>query len=543
MALFAKAGHAESRPRTWLTSIIGPLLWALPFILAVAHSVAEFQRLHIVLLAVAPLALVVFLNIEFGVYMVLAYATTVIFIKRLMPNLDSNQMGVVLDGLICLMALRLGLDLLRTQRWGAFKSPLTLPVLAMGGYLLLQVFNPEAPGLKFGIYGTRDTLRFLGFFLILFYMRGTPKIKRFMQVFLVLMVGDALYGIWQHHHGLLYQEHQWLIESKAYRTHVLKGYVRVFGTVGDAATFGFINITAALLLIGLALTSKGWKLWALLGLTMPCLYAMVLSYSRGPMVAVAAGVAVMLVVSRNWKLAMACVVAGGLGLGALALNGDTRLFDRLMTATNPVEDASFQVRMGYIDTYMPLIWERPFGGGLYTAGASGLAITGGEPIPGTTIGVPTDNLYFKYGLELGWVGLLLFIWFLASIWYWTLKSYLALKDPFLKAVALGLLGVFTCYIVGSFSNDILVQKPLTEFFYMAIGLSALLSQHREIAPAIARRAAPALPHGLRPAGYLGSGPMPPRPSSPEHPPPRESGGQQTGPQNRRRNGRTKGRSG
>lgn len=463
----------------WLKQLGLPLLVALPFLLAVAHSVAEFQRLHIVLLTVAPLALVVFLNIEFGLYTVLGYATVVIFIKRLMPNLDSNQMGVVLDGLICLMALRLFLDLVRTQRWGAFKSPLTLPVLAFGGYLLLQVLNPTAPGLKFGIYGTRDTLRILGFFLVLFYLRGTPRIKRFMGVFLALMVGDALYGIWQHHHGLLYQEYQWLRESKAARTHVLQGYVRVFGTVGDAATFGFINITAALLLIGQALTSKGWRLWALLGLTMPCLYAMVLSYSRGPMVAVVAGVGAMLLVSRNWKIAMACVLAGGLGLGALALNGDTRLFDRIMTATKPVEDASFQVRMGYIDTYMPLIFERPFGGGLYTAGASGLSITGGEPIPGTTIGVPTDNLYFKYGLELGWVGLAIFFWFLASVWIWTCRSYLALKDPFLKATALGLLGVFSCYIVGAFSNDILVQKPLTEWFYMAIGLSALLCQHRD----------------------------------------------------------------
>ncbi len=479
MAFFpAKSDTTPSKP-AWPKHLLLPLLWALPFLLAVAHSVADFHRLHIVLLAVAPLALVVFLNIEFGLYMVLAYATTVIFIKRLMPNLDSNQMGVVLDGLICLMALRLLLDLLRTRRWGAFTSPLTLPVIALAIYLILQVFNPSAPGLKFGIYGTRDTLRFLGFFLVLFYMRGRPQIKRFMQVFLGLMVLDAGYGIWQHHHGLLYQEHQWLIESKAYRTHVLQGYVRVFGTVGDAATFGFINITAALMLIGLALTSKGWRLWALMGLTLPCLYAMVLSYSRGPMVAVAAGVGVMLLVSRNWKLAMACVVAGGLGMGALALNGDTRLFDRLMTATNPVQDASFQVRMGYIDTYMPLIFERPFGGGLYTAGASGLTITGGEPILGTTIGIPTDNLYFKYGLELGWIGLSLFFWFLAALWYGTMRTYLALKDPFYKAVSLGLLGVFTSYIVGAFSNDILVQKPLTEFFYMAVGLSALLGQHRD----------------------------------------------------------------
>ncbi|MNY70791.1 hypothetical protein D3C86_2089970 [compost metagenome] len=67
---------------------------------------------------------------------------------------------------------------------------------------------------------------------------------------------------------------------------------------------------------------------------------------------------------------------------------------------------------------------------------------------------------------------------------------------------MGLLGVFSCYIVGAFSNDILVQKPLTEFFYMAIGLSALLSQHREVAPR--QQGRPQLAAGTAPAGLLGS---------------------------------------
>lgn len=474
--------NALTRLKKPSRGLLLPLLVVLPFIYLTASAVSGFDRLKMVLLMVAPLMAAIFLNIELGVYVVLGFSTVVVFIKRMMPNLDANQIGLALEGMLLLMGLRLVVDLVRERAWGAFKTPVTLPLLAFVGYQALEVFNPFAPSLKFGLYGLRDTLRVVGVFLVLYYFRSHVKIKRLTFFWLGLLLVEALYGIFQHHHGVLNQEYLWLIESGSYRTHILNGYIRVFGTVGDAATFGFLMITGALMLFGLALSSRGWKACALLALSMPMLYAMILSYSRGPMVAVVAGLAAMLVVSRNWKLAIGSVMIGALVIGSLAAAGNTQLVDRVMTATKPTEDASFQVRMDYINEYLPRIVERPFGSGLWTSGASGLSVTGGQAIPGTTIGIPTDNNYFKYGLEMGWVGLALFAWFMLALQVSLIRTYARLEEPYLKATCLGLFGVFTCYMVGAFSNDIFVQKPLSEWLYLATGLAVLLAQSRSAMP-------------------------------------------------------------
>lgn len=446
--------------------------------LMIAKEVASFDRLGMILLFIAPFLVVVLFNVEWGIYGLLFLGFTVMFMKRMMPGIDANQVGLAMDGLLVLMGLRMAFDWINERKWGLLRSPTLVPILVFILYLVLEVFNPAAPSLAFGLHGSRATLRFLGFFLVLTYFRGKPNIKRFLAVWLSMVFLEGLYGIWQHHHGLLYQEYNWLIESKSAYTHILDGYIRVFGTLGDAATFGFVEVAGALILWALALSTPLRTRILLFLASLPMLYAMVLSYSRGPVVAFAAGLAGLLVASRNWKLCVASLLICTLGIGGLALSGKTQLVDRLATATTPTEDASFQVRMGYLNRFLPEILNRPFGYGLNTTGTSGLVASGGQVVYGTPVGIPTDNQYFKYGLELGWFGLLLFLWLYLSLWGYCYRVYRHQEDPFLKSVALGLFSVMTCFLVGAFSNDIYGQKPLSEFLYLALGLVALLGQHR-----------------------------------------------------------------
>lgn len=469
------APEAAARRRQHLWALV----LSLPFLYVTASNIASFQRLHIVLLAVLPVLVLVFMKVELGVYFLIVYGAGVMYIKRMMPGVADNQLGAVMEVLLALMGMRLTLDLIVNRDLAKFKTPLTWPLLAYIAYLVLEIFNPLAPSIAFGLYGSRDTLRLLGFFLPLAYFRDSRTIKRFVWVFIVVAFLEGWYGIWQHHHGLSYQEWNWMMSSGSWHTHLLKGYIRVFATLGDAATFGFLEILGAIMLYALALTSRGWKQVGMLLMTIPMLYAMVLSYSRGPMVALVFGIGAILVVSRNWRLAISVVLIGTVGLLVLGTVSH-RLTDRIATARDPATDPSFLVRMEYIHKYAPDILLHPFGGGLYTAGASGLLLTDGQHLDGTTIGIPTDNNYFKIGLEQGVVGLSAFI-LLQLMWMWhTFKSYRRLRDPFLKATALGLLGIFVTMFVGAFSNDIFVQKPLCEFIWVAVGLAMLLGQHRSV---------------------------------------------------------------
>lgn len=467
----AKAPPSLKSLLSW--GAIGLVLTAL-----LVSSVCDMNRMGLIMLITLPMLTLVVINVEFGIYCLLTYSSVLAFLIRMMPPGNTGPLGIALDILLLLMGMRLAFDLWRKRDWKIFTSPMTTPILAFVAFQCVEVFNPAAPSIVFGLWGLRVTIRMLGFFLVLYYFRQRASIKRLMWVWLTTMALVGCYGIFQHHHGLLWQEMNWLLTEGNATTHILHGYVRVFSTVGDASTFGFLMIFSSLIMFALALNAKGLNQLLLIAGTLPMLYGCVVSYSRGPIVALVFGAAVMVVVSRNWKLAIGMAATGFLGLVLLTASGSTMLVDRLSTATNPTEDASYNVRMGYITQYLPEIAKRPFGYGINSSGQSGLKASGGEKVRNGVVGVPTDNYYFKTALEMGWVGLLLFLWLnLAAIFY-AYKVYLRTQDPYYKALALGILSVLVSLFVGAFSNDINSQKPISEFFWIMLGLSMLIGQHQ-----------------------------------------------------------------
>lgn len=468
--------QAPGKASTLAWALLGVALSALLVV-----SVVEMNRLAIIGLITLPLLTLVAVNVEFGIYCLIGYSTILAFVIRMMPPGNTGPIGLALDGLLLIMALRLGLDLIMRRDWKLFTSPLTLAVVAFLVYQCIEVFNPAAPSIMFGLFGVRVTARILGFFLILYYFRNKRAISRLVWFWLLLLMAEGAYGIFQHHHGLLWQEMAWLLAEGNARTHILGGYTRVFSTVGDAATFGFLMVMGVLLAFAMALTARGWVQVLLMAGTLPMLYGMTVSYSRGPVVALAAGAAMMILASRNWKLGVSLVLVGCLGLGMLAASGNTRFLDRLATATNPTEDASFNVRTGYITQYAPEIARRPFGFGINTSGGGALRVSGGEAVRNSVVGVPTDNYYFKVALEMGWVGLGLWLWICAAAMFHAYRVYRRTEDPELKAIALGCLSVLFALLVGAFSNDIIAQKPISEFFWLSLGLIALIGQHRPAA--------------------------------------------------------------
>lgn len=452
---------------------IGAMLVAL-----LVASVCDMNRMGLILLITVPMLTLVMVNVEFGVYCLLGYSSVVALIIRMMPPGQTGPLGIALDVLLLLMGARLLFDLWRKRDWKIFATPMTVPILAFVAFQCVEVFNPAAPSIVFGLWGLRVTIRILGFFLILYYFRDRAPIKRLMGFWLSLMALVGCYGVFQHHHGLSWQEMNWLLTEGNPTTHILSGYVRVFSTVGDASTFGFLMIFSALIMFAMALSSRGMTQVLLLAGTLPMLYGMVVSYSRGPVLALAAGAVAMVIVSRNWKLAVGVAATGMLGLVLLTASGSTKLMDRLSTATNPTEDASFNVRMGYITQYVPEIAKRPFGYGINSSGGSGLRASGGEKVRGGVAGIPTDNYYFKMALEMGWVGLLMFLWLNIAALYYTHRVYARAKDPYYKALALGIFSVLASIAVGAFSNDINSQKPISEFFWIMLGLAMLIGQHQ-----------------------------------------------------------------
>lgn len=465
-------------------------------------SVVELNRLAILALVTLPLAALMVLHIELGVACLVLYSSMLGFFVRMLPPANSGPIGLALDGILCLMLLRLALDLLAQRNVYIFRSPVTAAVMAFLGYQVLEIFNPAAPSIWYGIYGLRVTLRMAGFFLVIYYFRNRKAIVRLVMGWLILLLGIGAYGIFQHHHGLLWQEMHWLLTEGNAQTHILKGYVRVFSTVGDAATFGFLMIIGVLFACAMALSQPWrWRL-ALLAGCLPLLYGMAISYSRGPVVSLLAGVAALLLAAKNFWFTTGVIAVGTLGLATLVATGSSPLLERLGTAVHPADDASFNVRMAYVNEYLPEIAQRPFGFGINTSGGGARRVSGDERIRDSVVGVPTDNYYFKVALEMGWVGLLLWLWLNIALLWHAFQVHQRLNEPQLKAAALGTASVLVAIAVGAFSNDILAQKPISELFWLCAGLVVLLGQYRIHRVAPVRPSPPTTPGVLSHENYL-----------------------------------------
>lgn len=454
--------------------VLATLALALAVAALLVPAVGTLDRVTIVLLVTAPLLALVWLHPAFGAGLLVGYASLLAFLIRMLPA-NTGPIGIALDALIVLLGARLLLACAHGQVRARLRTPLTALVLGFMAFQVLEVFNPAAPSVMFGAYGLRVTIRMLGFFVALYALKDMRQVRRFMGALVAMFLAMGAYGIFQHHHGLLWQEMHWLLTEGNAKTHILQGYVRVFSTVGDAATFGFLMMVGALWLMAQGLAARGVRALGLYALALPLLYAMTASYSRGPVVGLAAGVAALILASRNWKLAALSAVTGALGLALLLASGSTKLVDRLSTAADP-NDASFQTRLSYITTYLPEIAKRPLGYGINTSGASGLNVTGGETLRNTVIGIPTDNYYFKVALEMGFFGFALFVLTLGAILFCAYRAYRSAREPVAKALALGIFASLVALSVGAFSNDIFAQKPIAELVWLLAGVSLRIAQ-------------------------------------------------------------------
>jgi O-antigen ligase len=149
---------------------------------------------------------------------------------------------------------------------------------------------------------------------------------------------------------------------------------------------------------------------------------------------------------------------------------------RFQSAFKPEQDASYIVRLENQRIIRPYIWRHPFGGGL---GATG--VWGARFAPGSFLaGFPTDSGYVRVAVELGWIGLTIYL----LLWIVILKKgidhYYSIRDAELKFYILSMVCVlFSLYVV-NYAQQAVVQLPTSLLFWVA---AAIISRggHVEIA--------------------------------------------------------------
>jgi hypothetical protein len=355
------------------------------------------------------------------------------------------------------------------EKWKLIKSDLFLVSLLWLLYNIIELFNPLALSNKAWIYAIRSVSLYFILIIPLVFVLGSTK--KYLMLFLYIWAGFSILasikGIIQLHIGLDPWEAQWMAQV-GYKTHLLFGKLRVFSFMSDAGQFGAAQGHMAVvgLILFTGLKSLKARLYFLVAGLLAA-YGMMISGTRGALAVPFIGVVSYVILRKDWRYIL---LVGALGAGMFAFlkytyigNGNYIIY-RMRTAFDP-NDASFQTRLYNQRIFKAYLKDKPFGGGVGSAGYWGSRFS-----PGTFLAdLPTDSWYVQIWAEQGIVGLILY---LIMLLYILGKSFFIvlfkLKSKQLRlimtALAAGLFGV----LVASYGNNVIGQLPTSIMTYFSI---------------------------------------------------------------------------
>ncbi len=372
----------------------------------------------------------------------------------------SGPIGLSVDALLLLALLAIFFSKYKNAPWENLRSDLMGVSLIWFLYNVLEIFNPEARSIAAWFYAVRGVSLYMifVFMIILLHFNTRRNLMQFVTIWFVISCLGALYGIKQHMFGVSHAEQVWL-DKGAGEQHILFGKLRVFSFYSDAGQFGASQgMTGIVALITALKTEKRWfkwLSWATAGLT---IYGMMISGTRSAIFIPALGIFTYLVLSKNFRvLVLGLIVAGSIFyvLKYTYIGQGNYTINRIRTAFNPTEDASFQVRLENQKSLARYLKSRPMGGGVGTAGHWGQRFS-----PGTFLAdTPTDSWYVRIWAEEGIIGLVLYLILYLYILVKAFFLIYKLQDPYLRQIMMGFFAGSFGLFAANYSNGYIGQIP------------------------------------------------------------------------------------
>lgn len=452
----------------WKQLISPKQLFLLSFLIIMTFTIVRFGLVAAVAFTLAPggilLLLGIFRNPYVGILTIFIYNYFVMGLTRYFPQ----PLGLTIDAIFVLTYLSLFFNTyFKKVEWHRAKKTLTFLAFIWLLYGFLELFNPLSDTPIAWFYAVRGFS--LYFFLtvvltfILFYRYRDLKI--FLKILAWFSLFAALKGIIQYKLGLDIYEQTWLNEIGNI-THNLESGLRIFSIFTDAGHFG-ASMGMSMVIFGiLAFLEKSWSLrmFYLTVAVFSCI-GMFISGTRGAIAVPFAGIALFILLSKQFKL----VIAGIILLACTfiffkytTIGEQYYTIRRMRTAFNP-QEASLNVRLENQQKLAVYLADKPFGCGIGTSGDWAKRFNPNSMLAS----IPTDSWYVSIWVEQGIVGLILH---LSILFYILIKScYLILfriknkeLNIKLKALMAGLFGI----MVASYGNGLFGQFPSGIICYM-----------------------------------------------------------------------------
>ena len=420
----------------------------------------------------------------------LAIAGVIVFIVKLYkkPSLGMDFILIssfVIAGFTRIKALPFGLstDIMMLLLWlilfikGFYKGDfsaknnvLSLGMLLWALYCIAELFNPLASSAMAWFYAVRG-LAFNAAIMIplVFLLKNKPSdFRQFINIWFAFSILLGLYGAKQYWLGVFGFEQSWL-DNGGHVTHVLWGrFTRMFSFLSDANQFGCSQGHAGIAALIMIKAGRNW--WEKLFYSVTAVvsfYGMFISGTRGAIVIPIISFGAYLVLSKNFKTMIAGGLLGGVAMYLLVftyVGHGIEPVRRMRTAFQATEDASFQVRIEnrkILDAYMS---DKPFGGGIGSAGVWGQRFSPDHFLAH----FETDGHYVRIHAETGKVGLYLYLIIHVLILMKMLWICWNLKNEYLKtamsAITVGIIGL----MAANYSAAVTIGLPTSTLVYWSM---------------------------------------------------------------------------
>jgi cell division protein FtsW (lipid II flippase) len=333
---------------------------------------------------------------------------------------------------------------------------------------IFEFFNPIASSRAAWFYVIRPAV---GYLLLFFLAMSAIKNKSQLNALLFTLISfntlSALWGIYQFFFGYFDWEMAHILRADAVHLVFNDGRWRSIGSVGSPAQYGILMAFTGSICFMMVGGFKSWPTKVFLLLTgSAAILALVYSGTRSAFVIPAFFFFIWVILSgkKRWYGVMVVPI---IGLFILA-NIETSIYQlqRIQTIFNASEDASYQVRAKNRAFITPWIIKHPIGGGLGSTGVWGMRFS-----PYTMLAnFPPDSGLIRVAVELGWVGLILFLNLYGQTIWTGFKSYRKMKDKELRVITAGITCGVAAILPVEWGQEVVGVYPISILFWLYVAI-------------------------------------------------------------------------
>jgi hypothetical protein len=435
-------------------------------------SKLDLKLSMVAFLGLVGLPLVVFclFNLALAVMLMLVVALAIPFALKF----TGAPIGTLLDLLIMLGLVGILLRQIKERDWRFAQYPLSYMILIWLYFNVMQVLNPSAESKMAWLYTVRSVaIQQVVFFIAAYALRDSKRaILTTLKLIIGMCAAAALYGLKQQFLGFSPAETAWVMaDRERFELYYQWGMMRIPSFCYDPTTFGILMACFSLFCLALIIgPTKRWQKLALALMFGCSMLAMAYTGTRTAFALVPVGAIFYCGLILNKRVLLIGGVFAVLGAGFVLKSTSSGVIYRIQSAFKPTQDDSMNLRLANQKKIQPFIQSHPIGGGLGSCGVWGKRFNPDSELSK----FPHDSSFVRMGVELGWIGLILY----GLLHYFVLRTglfyFVRCSDPLIKAIYAGITTWCFMLTVACYAQEAILQLPMNVIYNVFLGVLVTL---------------------------------------------------------------------